>query len=145
MKNYEDIMHMPHHVSTKHPQLSREQRAGQFSPFAALTGFEDEIDETARLTDRKLELDENEKQKLDGKLGFIRSCLNEGAEKLSDVTITYFVPDSEKAGGAYLDKTGKIKKIDEIKRCIVFVDKTELNIDDIADISLDYFDKFIDN
>lgn len=107
MKNsYEDIIHLPHHVSRKHPQMSMQERAAQFSPFAALTGYGDTLRETARLTDEWNELDENEREELN------RRLLQAVKEKLK-VNITYYIPDEKKQGGAYVTVTGVVKKIDE--------------------------------
>ena len=112
---YADIINLPHHVSTVHPQMSMAQRAAQFSPFAALVGYEDVIDETARQTDSKRELDETEKIELDRKLCVIESHL---AEKPL-VEIEYFVPDKTKAGGEYVFKSGSIVKIVPTERVVI--------------------------
>lgn len=112
---YADIINLPHHVSTVHPQMSMAQRAAQFSPFAALVGYEDVIDETARQTDSKRELDETEKIELDRKLCVIESHL---AEKPL-VEIEYFIPDKTKAGGEYVFKSGSIVKIVPTERVVI--------------------------
>ena len=112
---YADIINLPHHVSTVHPQMSMAQRAAQFSPFAALVGYEDVIDETARQTDSKRELDETEKAELDRKLCVIESHL---AEK-PVVEIEFFVPDKTKAGGEYVFKSGSIVKIVPTERVVI--------------------------
>lgn len=107
MKNsYEDMLHLPHHVSQKHPQMTMQERAAQFSPFAALTGYGDTLRETARLTDEWNELDENEREELN------RRLLQAVKERLK-VNITYYIPDEKKQGGAYVTVTGVVKKIDE--------------------------------
>ena len=95
MSEYDDIIHLPHHVSRIHPQMSMEDRAAQFSPFAALTGYDAAIVETARLTAQRVELDEYERQALNKKLQFISEHLNEHPK----VSITCFVPDARKEGG----------------------------------------------
>ncbi|MCR4840015.1 MAG: YolD-like family protein [Lachnospiraceae bacterium] len=143
MKNYDDIINLPHHTSKKHPRLSKEQRAAQFSSFAALTGFEDDIKETARLTDTKPELSESEKQVLDDKLEVIRMMCTGGPREV--VKVTYFVKDDRKEGGRFVNKTGQVVKIDEIARAVVFDDKNRVKIEDIVDITLDLFENIMDN
>ncbi|MEG2421569.1 MAG: hypothetical protein RSB55_08455, partial [Oscillospiraceae bacterium] len=93
---YDDMLHLPHHVSEKHPSMPMLDRAAQFSPFAALTGYDAAVKETARLTDRRVELDEGEKEAIDQRLTLVQERLPDPTE----VTITYFVPDKKKAGGA---------------------------------------------
>ena len=128
---YDDILHMEHHVSEKHPQMSMEERAAQFAPFAALTGFEDEVKETARLTDEKIEIDEEVKAILDRKIGKIIKNIN----SMPKAKFTYFVPDDKKEGGKYVDKVGVVKKIDVVKQIIYLMDKSEIDIKQIIDIS----------
>ena len=89
MNNYDDIINLPHHISAKHPRLSKEQRAAQFAPFAALTGYGDAIKETARITEDRIELDEEEKKKIDNKILELKNKITEKPK----VTITFFVPD----------------------------------------------------
>ena len=132
---YADIINLPHHVSTVHPQMSMAQRAAQFSPFAALVGYEDVVEETARQTDSKRELDETEKAELDRKLCVIESHL---AEK-PVVEIEYFVPDKTKAGGEYVFRSGAVVKIQPVQKMLVLDDGTKIPIDDIADIYGDLF------
>ena len=108
---YDDIISLPHHVSKKHPQMSLHDRAAQFSPFAALTGHKAAINETARLTDEKQILSEDVIAKLNEQLNLIKE--NIGTNPI--VTITYFVPDDKKSGGAYISYTGVVKKIDEVQ------------------------------
>ncbi len=104
---YADIINLPHHVSTVHPQMSMAQRAAQISPFSALVGYEDVIDETARQTNSKREPDETEKVELDRKLGILASHLKEKPA----VELEFFVPDKTKAGGEYVFKLGTVEKI----------------------------------
>lgn len=130
MGEYDDIINLPHHVSTKHPRLSMEQRAAQFAPFAALTGYGDVIRETARITQNRIELDEEEKIKLDNKLQKLQTNISNRPK----VTITYFAPDIKKSGGEYITKIGNLKKIDEYKKSIVLEDKTEIPIKEIIEI-----------
>lgn len=128
---YDDIINLPHHISKKHPQMSALNRAAQFSPFAALTGHEDAIKETARLTDSFIELDEDKKEHLDAQLQLIRENLNQKQE----CEITYFKPDGKKDGGTYVTIRGIIKKIDEYAHQINFTDGTILPIEQIFSIT----------
>ena len=132
---YADIITLPHHISNVHPQMSMAQRAAQFSPFAALVGYEDVIDETARQTDSKRELDEMEKAELDRKLCVIESHL---AEK-PVVEIEYYVPDKTKAVGEYVFKSGAVVKIQPVQKKLVLSDGTEIRIEDIVDIAGELF------
>lgn len=113
---YDDIINLPHHVSKKHPPMSLENRAAQFSPFAALTGYEGQVIEEARLTDKRVELSDSEKERLDEKLRIIAEHLDERPT----VSITYFVPDHYKDGGSYTTGTGTVKKINALERKITF-------------------------
>lgn len=129
---YDDIINLPHHISKKHPQMSMEARAAQFAPFAALTGYEDAVKETARTTTEKIELDEESKTILDAKLQIIvEQLINKPT-----ISITYFVQDLKKEGGKYISIIGSVRKIDEYKQCIVLEDKTEIYINDIIDIEI---------
>lgn len=132
VSEYEDIIALPHHVSASHPQMSLADRAAQFSPFAALTGYEDAIDESARLTEDYIELDENSRELLDEK---IRELCG-SAESRKEITITYFRKDERKAGGTYVTITGRIKKIDGERHELVLVDGTVLGTQDILSIEL---------
>ncbi|MCI2047525.1 MAG: YolD-like family protein [Faecalibacterium sp.] len=132
---YYDMLHLPHHVSEKHPAMSVHDRAAQFSPFAALTGYDAAVQETARLTDRRIELDEGEKAAIDQRLTLVQERLPEPTE----VTITYFVPDKKKAGGAYVSVTGTVKKIDDYERAVVLYDGTSVRIDDILHVDGEAF------
>lgn len=129
-RNYEDIICLPHHISKKHPQMSLLDRAAQFSPFAALTGHEDAIKETARLTDERINLDEDEKAMLDAKLQEIKAHLKERPQ----ISITYFKPDGNKEGGSYEVICGRVKKIDEYEHQIVFEDGICVRIEDLVEI-----------
>lgn len=128
---YEDIIYLSHHVSTKRPQMSLHDRAAQFAPFAALTGHEEAVKEAARLTDGKIELDENEIQLLDQKLQYL-----EAQAKQPVIEITYFLPDQRKSGGAYVDVQGRLKRIDRYNQCLRMEDGTEIPITDILKIEL---------
>lgn len=130
MSNYDDIIHLPY--PQKPRRMSNYNRAAQFSPFAALTGFEAAIAETARLTDCKVELDEGGKALLDEKLRLIEENIQETPE----IIVTYFKPDLRKMGGAYMEKSGRVKKLDTYSCSIVFTDGTAIRIEDILDIGL---------
>ena len=116
---YADIINLPHHVSKVHSQMSMAQRAAQFSPFAALVGYEDVVEETARQTAPERELNGDEKAELDRRIGIITAHLSEHPV----VTIEYFVPDERKAGGEYVFKTGEVKKISPAERMVVVGDE----------------------
>ena len=128
---YDDIINLPHHISTKHPQMSLEARAAQFAPFAALIGYDDEVKETARLTNKKIELDDEAKSIIDNKMQIIL----ENISARPTISITYFIPDTKKDGGKYVTTTGILKRIDEYKQVIVLEDRTEIPINEIVDIS----------
>lgn len=129
---YDDIINLPHHVSAKHSQMSMIDRAAQFSPFAALVGYEDSIDETNRQVEQLAELDENYLCELDEKLQHIQSRIPE--QPL--VQITYFVPDELKSGGAYKTICGNVKKIDKDKRLICFANKQTVDINSVTAITV---------
>ena len=128
MGKYDDIIDLPHHVSGRHPQMSMTDRAAQFSAFKALTGLEDDLAETARVTDRRIELSEEELSILNEK--FTRICQKEHPA----VKVTYFVPDLFKEGGRYEIITGTVKRIDPYERLLIFTDKKTVKIGNIMDI-----------
>lgn len=130
--NYNDIIELPHHTSPVRDRMSMINRAAQFSPFAALTGYDEAVKETARVTKEKIELDENVKVMLDEKLQTIAEHLDEHLE----VTILYFQPDMKKTGGEYVKITGTVKKIDQFERNIRMMDGTKISIDEIYEIVL---------
>lgn len=130
---YDDIINLPHATSAKHPRMDLIDRAAQFSPFAALTGYDAAIKETGRLTDRRIELDENEKAILNEKIQIIMEANDEKVE----VTFTFYQPDERKEGGAYVTVTGKVKKLDVYERAIILTDSTHIPIDDIYEIESD--------
>lgn len=130
MGKYDDIIDLPHPTSTKHPRMSLLDRAAQFSPFAALTGHESAIAETARLTDKKPELDEDRKEELNLRLQILRKHISDKPE----VSITYFVPDTAKEGGAFLQATGFLKRLDDIERTLILQNGTIIPMDDIYEI-----------
>ena len=130
--NYDDIIHLPHHLSKKHAPMPLIDRAAQFSPFAALTGHDAAIKETVRLTDRKIELDEYEIANLDEKLQQIKEKLPMNPE----ITVTYFQPDVRKEGGEYRTISGKVKKMDEYAKSIIMENGIRLPIEDIIELVL---------
>jgi hypothetical protein len=129
---YDAIINQPHHVSTRHVPMSASDRAAQFSPFAALNGHESAIEETARLTESRLELDDDQMELLDERLRLIRTRLAEHPV----VTFTYFQSDEKKSGGTYVTATGVVKKIRDFEREVVLEDGTTLPIGSLADIVL---------
>ena len=131
---YNEIINLPHHVSKTRPQMPMSDRAAQFAPFAALTGYDDIITEAGRLTDDKIELDESPLNELNAKIQLLRENLANALE----VTFTYFKPDERKAGGAYLTATGTVKKLDDYERLIVLQDGTKLPMDDILDMEWEH-------
>ena len=135
MEGYKDIINLPHHVSKTRPQMSMLDRAAQFSPFAALTGYDDAIKETGRLTDEKIEMDEDRKAALDMKQANLIEMIDEQPE----ISITYFLPDAKKSGGAYVTVTGNLKLFDEYERLLILTDGKKIPMDDIADIESDLF------
>lgn len=130
MGKYDDIIHLPHHVSSTHPHMPMIDRAAQFMPFRALTGYEDAVHETARLTEEKVELTEDEKALLDVRL----QQLAEQIDSQPQVTLTYFQPDKKKAGGSYVTVTGRLKKIDDFEGTLVLMDGQRIPIENILQI-----------
>ncbi len=129
-KKYENIINKPHHVSKVHPQISLYARSAQFAPFAALTGYEDAVKETARETQEELEIDDELKSILDAKL----QMLIEIKESNPEISITYFVKDEKKSGGKYVTITGIIKKIDLYEQIITLADNTVIPIKNVIDL-----------
>jgi hypothetical protein len=138
-KTYDDIIHLPHHVSAAHPHMAAIDRAAQFSPFAALTGYDAAIKETARLTDERVELDESMKDALSNKLQIIADRLKEHPE----IAITYFQPDAKKKGGTYVTAISAAKKIDEYERVVVMTDGIVIPIDEIISIDGQIFETMV--
>ena len=138
-EKYKEIINLPHHVSESRPHMSMIDRAAQFSPFAALTGHDEALDETARLTDVFVEPDEDEKQLLDEKLRMIAELI----EEKPVVTVTYFIPDDKKDGGRYVNVADYIKRIDVLNREIITEKNVRIPVDFIVGISGDIFDGII--
>ena len=128
---YDDIIHLPHHVSQTHPQMPMYDRAAQFSPFAALTGYGAVIRETGRLTETRPELDEDARDELNRRLTLLAVLL----ERRPMVTLTYFQPDARKGGGACLTITEIVRKIDEYHRILIMENGRQVPIHDL--LSLD--------
>ena len=138
MSKYDDMLNMEHHVSKLHAPMSMTNRAAQFAPFAALTGYDEAVRETGRLTDRRAELDENEKEEINNKLLMLQDCIDEH----HTVTITYFVPDKNKQGGKYETVTSAVKKLNVIDRCLIMDNGTNVEINEITDITGEIFKYF---
>lgn len=129
---YDDIIALPHPTSLKHPRMTVENRAAQFSPFAALTGYDALVEETARLTEERAELDEQRKAVLDERLHILRERIEEEPE----LSIVYFQPDLQKFGGEYVRHTGRLRRIDPTERSILFTDGLRVAIDELYDIEI---------
>lgn len=136
-EKYDDIIHLPRHISTTRPHMAIIDRAAQFSPFAALTGYGAAIKETARLTGERIELDEYVKDALRGRLQIIAERIKEHPE----IAITYFQPDEKKDGGTYITAAGIVKKIDEYERVVVMNDRTVIPVHEIISIDGLIFEK----
>ncbi len=134
-RKYNEIMGLPHHVSKTRPQMPMSDRAAQFAPFAALTGYDAAIKETGRLTDERIELDVEALSALDMKYQLLMEALDEAPE----VTITYFRPDERKAGGKYVSAVGAVKKIDDFERRITMQDGAKIPMDDVLSIEGELF------
>ena len=134
--SYEDIIHLPHHVSARRPRMSALDRAAQFSPFAALTGYDDAIQETLRHTERKIVLDEEETELLNSKLRFLASL----SAQRPAAAITYFVPDAKKEGGSYITTMGQVKRIDEGNQVVVLSSGQSIAFQDILAIECEEID-----
>ena len=132
---YDEIMGLPHHVSKTRPQMPMSDRAAQFAPFAALTGYDSAIKETGRLTDERIELDEDAQTALNVKYQFLMDALDEEPE----IKITYFKPDERKTGGEYVSAIGAVKKVDDFERMITMQDGTRIPMDDVLSIDGELF------
>lgn len=132
---YDEIISLPHHVSKTRPQMPMSDRAAQFSPFAALAGYDSAIRETGRLTDEKIELDEESLTVLNMRYQMLMDALAEEPE----VRITYFKPDERKAGGAYVTITGAVRKIDDFEQMITMQDGTRIPMGDVLSLEGELF------
>ena len=136
MGKYDDIINLPHHVSKTRPHMSIHDRAAQFSAFKALTGYDDEVKETARLTDSKTELTEEDIRDLNLKI----QVLKEYADTRPFIFVEYFIPDKKKSGGAYVTVTGNFRRIDEYAANLILTSGEEIHLSDIYSIEGDVFD-----
>ena len=138
-RKYDDILHLPHPTSQKHPRMLISDRAAIFSPFAALSGHGAAIAETARLTEQRIELDEDTRAELDRRQAILLGHIDEQPE----VTITWFQPDERKDGGAYLTATGRLKKFRELERILLLTDGTEIPLQNVVALESDIFQTLI--
>lgn len=132
MGKYDDIINLPHHVSTMRHRMSMQERAAQFQSFRALTGYEDAVQETARLTEDRVELTEDEKSILDRKLQSMADRISSKPQ----ITVTWFRLDQKKTGGAYVTTTGQLKKIDDFPGVLILMSGERIVIEDILDIQI---------
>lgn len=140
---YEDIIHLPRHVSKKHPQMPLQDRAAQFAPFAALTGHGAAIRETARLTQDRILMDQDRLEELDGVLMQVRVLLREkgrtgGPEENGPlIHVSFFRPDEKKQGGSYVTVSGRVQRIDDYRRLLLLERGMEIPLDSVVDLVLD--------
>ena len=132
MDKYDDIINLPHYEPKYHPRMSKYKRSAQFAPFAALVGYDEQVKECSRLTDERLEIDDELKEKINYKLNKI----NELIKNNPVVEITYFIPDVKKDGGKYITEKGNVKRIDYINRFIKFTDNKKIILDDVIDVKI---------
>lgn len=135
MGKYDDMLNMKRHVSTSHTPMAAENRAAQFAPFAALSGYDEAVKETGRLTGERIELDENLKEVINSKLLMIQDCIDEH----HTISVTYFVPDKYKSGGRYETVTSSVKKLNIIDRRLIMSDGTDIPMNEIIDITGEIF------
>ena len=136
---YDDIINLPHPTSQRHPRMPVRDRAAIFSPFAALSGHGAAIAETARLTEQRIELDEDTRAELDRR----QAVLLEHMDEQPEITITWFQPDERKDGGAYLTTTGRLRKFRELERILVLADGTEIPLEDVVALESGIFQTFM--
>ncbi len=134
MSKYDDIINLPHHVSKIHKPMPVEQRAAQFAPFAALSGHHEVIGETARQTQKKIELSEEERHLLSQRLAY-------SVARNVEVTVTYFVADTRKDGGKYVSVTGRIKRIDEYEGLLILHDHVAVRLSEICSLESSAFEE----
>lgn len=134
-QQYNDIIDLPHHISTTRPRMSMLDRAAQFSPFAALTGYDAAIKETGRLTGQRIELTEECRAVLDRK----QQVLLENLAEHPEVSVTYFVPDERKSGGTYVTVAGRVKKVDEYQRLLLLTDGTRIPLTEVLELESNLF------
>jgi hypothetical protein len=134
-KEYSDIFDRPHHVSSKRPQMSRSNRAAQFSPFAALTGYDSLVAESARVTDQKVKLSDEEYEVLNKRLNYLQDHLSE----LPIIQVLYFEPDKKKSGGSYVEFSGTIRRVRQHEGLLLTTTSIEIPFESIAELSGDFF------
>ena len=139
MSEYDSIINLPHYELKYHKRMSIDNRAAQFSAYDALTGYSELVKETARLTKSKKELSEDNKNDIDSKLHIIKKYINEKPK----ITVVYFKKDMRKTGGNYLEYTNIVKRIDDIEKVIIFMDKTKIKIENIIDIKGEIFEEYM--
>ena len=132
MDKYDDIINLPHYEPKYHPRMSKYKRSAQFAPFAALVGYDEQVQECSRITDKRLEIDDELKEKINNKLNKINELIKNSPE----VEITYFIPDEKKDGGKYITEIGNVKRIDYINRFIKLTDNKKIILDDVIDIKI---------
>ena len=137
---YSDIINLPHHQSENHKRMDKINRAAQFAPFAALTGYAEAINEAGRIVDKKIILSNEEKEKISNILSYLNLHIKEDII----ITIVYFIKDNLKEGGSYNTITSSLKKIDEFNKIIELKNKTKIKINDIYQINVDIFNEFND-
>ena len=135
MGKYDDIIDLPHHVSVRHPQMAQQDRAAQFAPFAALTGYGDAVDETARLTESRIELTESEREQIDLRLQELEAHLADGPV----VHLVYFRQDPLKDGGEYVTVIGRVRKFERLRQELVMDDGSRIYFSDIYEIGGEVF------
>lgn len=140
-RNYDDIINLPHFVSNKHAHMSMSARAAQFAPFAALNGHEEAVEETARLTDEKLILGEEQLKTINEKLAILKEHIDDGLQ----ITVEHFVPDSRKSGGKYIKSVGVLHRIDDYDKSIMLSPDKSIMISDVWDIDCDIFASYFDD
>lgn len=138
MSRYDDIIHLPHHVSKTRKPMPMINRAAQFAPFAALTGHDEAIAETARQTTPKQILSSDEQETLSKRLAYVIGHIG----KRPNLTFTYFIPDAQKEGGRYVSTTGILRAYDDLEKKIVLEDGTVVLVENIVSISGDMLDEF---
>ena len=134
-ERYKAIIDLPHHQSTKRPHMSRHDRAAQFAPFAALTGYEEATEETARLTEEFLQMSEDKLENLSAKM----QVLIDNLQSKPNIEVTYFIPDERKSGGSYATLKGNVRTVDEYNRELIFVDGERISADNIVEMSGEIF------
>lgn len=132
MDKYDDIINLPHYEPKYHPRMSKYKRSAQFAPFAALVGYDEQVQECSRITDKRLEIDDELKEKINNKLNKINKLIKSNPE----VEITYFIPDEKKDGGKYIVEKGNVKRLDYINRFIKLTDNKKIVLDDVVAITI---------